>query len=294
MRVNTVMIFSQSVNNVMRHYENFFDLNESVSSGKKVNRPSDDPVDMGKILGYRTVGDAIKQYERNLNNGIALLNNTESSLANAEEIVMNAKVLAEQMATGTYTADQREMLSEQVENYIDDLIILGNTRISGRAIFSGYKTDTQTFTRDEYYNVSYHGDNHKINFEISESTYVAVNTTGQEAFMDGTNVFDVLRDLRNALQDNHQHGVQRALEQLNESMQQVIQERASVGTSLAQMNSAKMTLVDFAFQTETLLSETEDTDMIDALTRLEQSGIAFEATLKSTAMITNLNLVNYV
>jgi flagellar hook-associated protein 3 FlgL len=288
------MIFNQSVTNINKHYEKIYKLNEQVSSGKRINRPSDDSLDSGKVLDYRNMLSSIDQYTKNVNRGIALLRNTESALAGAEQIFIDAKVLAEQMATGTYTAEQRDMLSVQAEHFFGRLMVVGNTKVTDRYIFSGYKTDTKTFTRDDYYNISYHGDNNQIQFEIQQNTKVTVNSTGQKVFIDGTNTFDVLRDLRNALKDNDQEAVGEVLERINDALNQIVRERAIVGVALHEMESSKNILVDFGLQTVELLSNTEDTDIIDVLSKLKMREIAFGATLQSTSMVTGLSLVNFL
>jgi flagellar hook-associated protein 3 FlgL len=129
---------------------------------------------------------------------------------------------------------------------------------------------------------------------VQQETRVTITTTAQKAFISDTNVFDVLRDLRNALRDNDREGIQQSLPGLDRALSKVVSERAYVGTSLKQLESAEGVLTDFGYTTEELLSNVEDTDMADALTRLTMLRIAYEATLKSTSMVTELSLVNYV
>lgn len=294
MRVTINMIYSKSVYNLSRQYDQFYRQNEIVSSGKRINRPSDDPTDMVKILGLRTLEKSIEQYKKNIDNGKTWLQYTESALDQSEQVFMDAKVLAEQMATGTYDERQREMLALQAGQMFEQMMQIGNTKVVDRYIFSGFKTSTQTFTRDNEYNIEFNGDNGCIKFAVSQSTEVAVNTTGQNAFLDDINVFDVLRDLRTALQNNDQHSVQEALPKIDAALNQIIKERSYVGTSIHQMESAEMMIEDFGFKTVELLSDTENADLIEAVTKLQESEIVFQATLKSTAMITSLSLVNYI
>ncbi|MFC1591861.1 flagellar hook-associated protein FlgL [Thermodesulfobacteriota bacterium] len=294
MRVSSTMIFNQSVYNLNQRQETFFDLNEKVSTGKRVNRPSDDPIDAGRILGYRTLLDSIAQYQRNIDNGVTWLTYTESSLGDAERVFNDAKVLAEQMATGSYTAEQRDMLVGQAEQLFEHLMQVGNTKVVDRYIFSGFKTDSQTFTRDNNFNVQYHGDNSKIKITVKQNVNFAVNTTGQRAFLDGKNLFNILRDLRNALETNDQEAIGDILPEIDEALTQLSKERAAVGTSMNEMEATKFILEEFSLATEALLSTTEDTDMIEAVTDLSTHEVAFEAALKSTSLITSLSLVNYV
>lgn len=294
MRVSTQMIFDQSVYNVSRRHEEMYQSNEKVSTGKRVNRPSDDPVDAGKILGIRSLVDSIEQYKRNITAGSTWLSYTESSLGLAEQIFSDAKVLAEQMASGTYTEDQREMLATQAEQLYDQLVQVGNTKVVDRYIFAGFKTGTTPFTHDSDYNIQYAGDDSSIQISIQQNTRVTVNTTGQRAFISDTNVFDVLRDLRAALRDNDQDAIQRVLPQIDEAMNKIITERAYVGTAITQMEAAGQVLDQYSLATSEQLSAIEDTDMVEAVTQLKMQQIAYEATLRSTTMVTELSLMQYM
>lgn len=294
MRVTNNMIFTQSHINISKQYEQLFKINEMVTSGKRINRPSDDPGDIGKVLGYKALLCSLEQYKRNIETGSTWLNYTEAALSDAEQVFMDAQVLAEQMATGTYNEEQREMLAGQAEQLFDHLMQVANTKVSDRHIFSGFKTDTTPFTRDNDYNVEYHGDDNQIRFTINQNTQVTVNVTGQRAFLSDINCFDVLRDLRNALQNDDQHGIQEALPRINEALRQIVKVRTFVGTAIQQMDSTKMMIEDFSYKTSELLSVTEDADLIEAVTKLKEREIAYEASLKSTSLITGLSLVNFL
>ncbi len=294
MRVTNQMIFNQSMINIQMRYNEVFRMNEEVVTGKRINRPSDDPVDAGKVLEYKSLLGSIEQYKKNVETGSTWLNYTEASLLESGNIMRDAKVLTEQLATGTYNEDQRKMLVTNAEQLFERLMQAGNIKVSDRYLFSGFKTDTKTFTRDNDFNIEYHGDNGKIQFSVQQGIRVTVNTTGHDAFINGTNCFDVLRDLRKALSENDQEATGELLPRIDEALNQINTERAYIGTSMNRMDAAKMTLEDFAYNTSELLSATEETDLANAVTRLRAQEIALEATLKSTSMVTRLSLVHLI
>jgi flagellar hook-associated protein 3 FlgL len=170
----------------------------------------------------------------------------------------------------------------------------GNTKIMDRYIFSGFKTDTKPFTRDNDYNISYHGDTGSIRVAVQQNVEVTVNTTGQQAFIDGTNCFDILKDLRKALSENDQAEIGVILERIDDAMNDISKERARVGTSLKEMESSKMILEEMNLGTTELLSNTEDADVVEAVTNLKEMEVAFEAALKSTDLITSLSLAKFM
>lgn len=280
--------------NIQMRYNELFRMNESVVTGKRINRPSDDPVDAGKVLEYKSLLGSIKQYKKNVTTGSTWLNYTEASLMEAGNIMRDAKVLTEQMATGTYSEDQRKMLVTNAEQLYERLMQAGNTKVGGKYLFSGFKTDTKTFTRDNDFNITFHGDDGKIQVSVQQDIRVTVNTTGHDALINGTNCFDVLRDLRKALLENDQEAIGKILPRIDDALSQINRERAYVGTSMNRMNSARMTLEEFSYNTSELLSATEETDVAEAVTQLRAQEIALEATLKSTSMVTRLSLVHLI
>lgn len=294
MRITTGIIFTQSTININKQFEQLYKYNEAVSSGKRINRPSDDPIDTARVLGYRTLTSSLTQYKKNIENGSTWLRYTEAALADAEQVFVDAKVLAEQMATGSYTEEQRTMLANQAEQLYDHLVHVANSRVVDRHFFAGFKTDTTPFVRDENYNIEYNGDNGNIQLSIYQGAEVTVNITGQQAFVGDTNVFDVLRDLRNALGQNDQAAVGEMLPKIGDAMTQIVRVRAFVGTAMREMEASKMMVEEFGAQATELLSNTEDVDIVDAVSKLKERQIAFEAALKSTALITDLSLVNYM
>ncbi len=293
MRISYNMMYDQSEYNINKQYEEYFKLNEKVSTGKEINRPSDDPIGMGKILGYRSTISSLDQYSTNIERGTTWLKYTESALAQADELIIQARTLAVQMSSGT-NDEQLLQIAPQVEQIAEQLLQIANTSVSGKFIFSGYKTETLPFTMDEDLNVTYHGDNNKIKYSVDETTDVAINITGQETFIEGTNAFDVLKHFHDALADEDLLEVGVALEELDDVLNQIVKNRAVSGTAMKQFESSANLVEQFQFLSEDLLVDTENTDMVKRLTDLTAKETAFSAALQTTGMIRNLTLLNYL
>ena len=291
MRISYSMIYDQTEFNINRQYESFYKLNEKVTTGKEVNRPSDNPIAMSNILGYRSTISSLEQYETNIERGNSWLRYTEAALTQAEDLVKSAHTLAVQMSTGTNEA-QLEIIAPQVRQIAEQLLQVTNTSLSGKFLFSGHKTETLPFTMDADLNVTYHGDNNKIKYSVDETTDVAVNITGHETFMEGTNAFDVLKKFHDALTNGD--ALEIPVEELDAAFEQIVEKRAIVGTSMTRFESAARQVEQFKFLTEDLMIATEDTDMVKRFTDLQAAETAFNAALQSSSMITRLTLLNYI
>jgi len=293
MRISYNMMYDQSEYNINKQYEEYFKLNEKVSTGKEINRPSDDPIAMGKILGYRSTISSLEQYKTNIERGTTWLNYTESALDQAKDLIETAHNLAIQMSNGT-NEEQLSIIAQQAEQLSEQLLQIANTSISGKFLFSGYKTETLPFTMDEDLNVTYHGDNNKIKYSVDETTDVVVNVTGQETFIEGTNAFDALKNFHQALADENTLEVGESVEELNNVIDQIVKQWGITGTSMKQFESSASIVEEFQFLTEDLMVDTENTDMVKRLTDLTARETAFSAALQTTGMIRNLTLLNYI
>ena len=123
-------------------------LSNQISTGKRVNKPSDDPSGGATIMAMRTVLADIEQYNTNVGVSDDWLQESESALQSMKLVVEQANVLAEQMSTDTYRPENMDVAAEEIDILFESLIKLGNTRVGDRYIFAGYGTQNRPFTND--------------------------------------------------------------------------------------------------------------------------------------------------
>ena len=197
------------------------------------------------------------------------------------------------MGTGT-NQSQLDIIAPQIRQIAEQLLQVANSSVNGKFIFSGHKTETLPFTMDEELNVTYHGDNNKIKYSVDKTTDVAVNTTGHETFMEGTNAFDVLNKFHKALTNEDYLEVGPPLEELDAAIKQIVTKRSITGTSMNRFESTARHVEQFKFMTEDLMFDTANTDMVKRLTELQARETAFNAALQSSSVITKLSLLNFI
>ncbi|MEW6386761.1 MAG: flagellar hook-associated protein FlgL [Thermodesulfobacteriota bacterium] len=150
MRVSMATVYSYIQRNLQNLSEELSKINLSISSGKKYSSISDNPVEVGALLGLTTSSDQVAQYKRNLNTAQDWLATTESTLSNVGEIVKSCTATAEQMATGTYNASQRIAAAQSIQQLLEEIMQGGNANYNGQYILSGYKIDTQPFVEGAF------------------------------------------------------------------------------------------------------------------------------------------------
>jgi len=145
-RTSLKTLFQSITTNLNRLTWEMGRINNSIATGKRVNKPSDDPSGGALILSMRSVLADVKQYNKDVALADDWFKQTESILQNMKNVVEQANVLAEQMATDTYRPENLDVAAQEVGGLMESLIKMGNTRIEDRYIFSGQKTGIQPFT----------------------------------------------------------------------------------------------------------------------------------------------------
>ena len=145
MRVSLRNQYSNFLYNLQKTQSRLMDLNMQASSQKRINKPSDDPVGTGRVLNYRSSLAAIDQYRGNIDTAKGWLNLADESMMQVSTLLTKLKGLAEQGATGTMTASDREATSYEVRQLFSQLVNLANTRYEGKSIFGGQKFEGSAF-----------------------------------------------------------------------------------------------------------------------------------------------------
>ncbi|MDD3311596.1 flagellin [Pseudodesulfovibrio sp.] len=138
MRISTSQIYSQSLLQMNAALSDIAELNSMTSSQKKLNRPSDDPTGMGKVIELRAYNSALSGYSDNCTVCGEHLSLADEALSQASEQITAAKEVAEQGSTETYTAVQLQAMAIEMEGYLDSLMTIANTKFSAQDyVFGG-------------------------------------------------------------------------------------------------------------------------------------------------------------
>ncbi|AMK12148.1 flagellar hook-associated protein FlgL [Pseudodesulfovibrio indicus] len=141
MRVTQQMLFNRYVYNLNSSLTSLMDLNVKAQTQKNINKPSDDPTGMTRILDHRDTLRSLDQYAENISTAKGWLTSADEALMQVSTIITRAKELATQAATGTVDENNREQISYEMRSLFEQLVSLANTDFEGNSIFGGHKTD---------------------------------------------------------------------------------------------------------------------------------------------------------
>ncbi len=177
MRVTNKMISDQVIANLSRGIDRFMVLENMMSTGRRINRPSDDPIGTIKGLGYRSRLAQFEQYQKNIMHAKSWLSHVDLAVADMNSLLIDAKSIAVQLANADYDSTARRAAANEIESIFDQMLQSGNTQLGNRYLFSGQMTTTTAF-RSTSLGVVYEGDNGSINIEIETNTRISINTIG--------------------------------------------------------------------------------------------------------------------
>lgn len=295
MRISNRLMVETINRNIAETNTKIMDLQNIVGSGKRINKPSDDPIGAGMALQYKEALAKVDQYSRNIDFGDSWLAATENALGSVSSSLIRAKSLAVYQATESSSAQTRLATAEEIKGIYDEVMRLANTRLGNRYIFSGHLTDTPAFTRDEEYTATYGGDAGSMEVIIGEGVTIRVNRTGDGVFQDPeADIFAILKGLKEALEANDTEGIQAQIDPLTAAIDHIQEVRAGVGAAINRLEVATTYWNDFKTNLTNLLSETEDADLVDTISALKSQEVVYETVLASSSRIFEQGLVAYL
>lgn len=292
MRITPVMITNTVLRDLNHRLAQMNKYQEQLSSGRRLNRPSDDPGAVLTALRYRAQLGENAQYERNMNDAIAWLNTTDSALREALDTLQRVREIAVAGANSTIPAESLTALAKEVEQLRDHLGDIANTNYAGRYIFAGTKTLTPP-----YVSGTWEGNSNIFDYEVSSGVTVPVNVDGGAIFNSATlpKVFQVLEDLITDLQNDDAASISNTrIGEIDQNIDNILATLAEVGARVNRLEMAKSRMETTDVDLKNLLAQVEDTDMALAIMDLKSQENGYRATLAVGARIIQPSLVDFL
>lgn len=177
------------VNTLMQDLQNSLALVQKYNKeamGRRVHRPSDDPVATSKILKFSTDLSELEQYKSNISDADSLFKVTESSISEVSEVLQRLKDLAERAANETFTGEDHLKFQSEIKAIFDQLVTNANFNFLGKYVFSGFETDKPLMNKDGSYAVDVTDSQingvPKLNLLVGSGERMAISTHGFEVF----------------------------------------------------------------------------------------------------------------
>lgn len=306
MKISTSYLFDRSVNQMSTVQSDLAHTQAQVSSGKQVINPSDAPDQAAAIQRLKSVLNHQDSYLKALTTVKARLEGEDSNLQSVSDMLIRAKELAVQSANDTLNPANRKALALELQGLRDQMLSLANSRDSnGNYLFGGSRVKQAPFEQDSLGQVSYKGDQNRMQVRVGEQRSIPLNRSGAETFVpvirtdaDGQTsargFFGVMDDLIAGVTHSDRTAMQRGVGEMDNLLNGVSLARANVGTDLNVVEQQTQAIDETKLTLKTTLSNIEDLDMAEAITKMNKQMLSLEASQSSFAKITQLNLFNFI
>lgn len=256
------------------------ELNEQVSTGKRINRPSDDPGRISQLHNIRQQLSNQDVYQTNSTQAEQLLNVADQSLRDIHATLTEARELAVQFANESYNADQRSEAANVTDSLFERALSSANVKFNERYIFAGTAYDGAAYGDDG----SYTGSTDHPEVIVGDGITVKTGFDGSASLTSSSDMFAAIDGLQDALNANDTAGIIASLDDIDLALREIENTRVEVGGEMRR----SMDATDLASNLEVELTQAkasiEETNVVDAYSKLVQLQTNFDAAMQVASM----------
>lgn len=297
MRISTGMMAQSAITNVQAAYERIARSQEQMGTGRRINRPSDDPVSVQHMMTLKNAIERTEQYKRNVEEARNFLGVTDHALDEAMRLVRQARTLAVQAANDTIDSDVRANLAEQVKSAIRQLGSIANTAYGNRYVFAGQRTLAPPFEPSAGGGFDYVGGRSAsgdadIAVQIGPSDTMVVNTTGDLVF---EKAFAALEGLQANLEGGSSSLISREdLPAFDEALTGLMGVRVQVGSSVRRLENVLQRYDSATLSYTEIVSRIEDADIARTAVDLQTAELTYQGALAATRIGFQQSLLDFL
>jgi flagellar hook-associated protein 3 FlgL len=306
MKVSTSMFFDKASNQLGSIQGSLAKTQEQLSTGKQINKPSDAPDKASLITRLQSEMTRQASYQGNLDAVNIRLQAQETALTNTSDVMYRFKELAVQAANDTLSNADRNTIAMEMTQLREQILSMANSQDSnGNYLFAGSRVSQAPFGEDAKGRVVYQGDQSRMMVPVGDNRRMNLNIPGSDAFVRlvrddgkgnrvGVGFFQALADMVDSVKNIDRPNIQRGIKELDAMQQSISYANARVGTDMNVVYSQGAVLDEITLRLKTTLSDVQDLDYTEAITKMNKDQLALEAAQSSFAKISKLTLFSYI
>jgi len=270
---------------------------QEVSTGLRVNVPSDDPAAAAANIGVQDQLNANDVFEQNITSVTASMQTADSALSSAVSLVNQAISYGTEGANGTLNSSDRQAIAVEVQGIQSQMLSLANLSYQGSFVFAGTATQTAPYVLDSTSpsGVRYVGNSKTNSITLGNNVSLQTNLPGSELFSSPDNdVFQALQDLITNLQSGDTAGISTAVSEVSGAYNYINGQRVFYGNTLNQLNSQQTYLTSQTTQLAQQQNTLGGADLASVISNLENAQVSRQAALESMANTLQTNLFNFL
>jgi len=250
-------------------------LQQQLSSGRQITKPSDDPTGTVSALQLRSQLKQLTQYQASATDALGWLTTVDSAYSSISSQLQQVRTLVLQgMNTGTGSASSNEAIAQQVDQARASLLSLANTSYLGRPVFGGTTASAVAFDGTG----AYVGDNGTVSRTVGPN---------------GGNLFDLLSSISNDLRTNPS-ALGADLTALDARQVAITGDQSLAGAKYQRIQGVQTTSSTDTIQLKSQLSDLQDIDLADMAVQVSSADAAYQSALATTAKISQISLLDFL
>ena len=309
MRVTTLAQTNNAISYIEQQSATLAQVQNQVSTGIRVNQPSDDPVAFAQISQVKATVSRLTTYTQNISTATSTLNNSVSTLSDVNNLLVQAQQLAQEGADASTNSNQtdRAALATQVNSLINQALGDANSQPDGRSLYAGTATSTVPFTvattnaKGEPETIAYNGAAQSASVTTGENQTVNTRYAGSGVFQQpGADVFQALIGLRDNLENTSLSSTQLNTA-LNQSITQLTSARSAINdvtgqqsADLASLQTLSNTVSTSQLASQTQLTDLQSTDYASAVVQVQAQQTQLQAIYAMTAQLVQPGFLSFI
>ena len=303
MRVTANMSADTSVYNIQQGRNRLDRLQELITSGQNINRPSDDPISSRLLLDVGDKMKAFDQYNANIIKAKSWMQFSDTALGGMNDVMQQTRSLMNTMNSGSNDPNERQNVNNQLVELKKQMIDMVNTQYGDQYIFGGANNLVPPFNTA---NNTYAGDGTERQIEIAAGTTQTISITGDRLLLGvganpsygNTDILKTFDDLIAAVGDSttpsNPAAITTAVQSLEPASRQIFN---AINTNLSRMirvdNMAKLNETN-KNTLSNIVGNIQNVDMVKLGVQLNTEMNAFEASLSATAKLSQMSLLDFM
>lgn len=293
MRITQGMLSNNILRQIQASNEKIDVYQQQLASGKKITKPSQDPVVATMGISYRTAVTRIDQYQKNISQANMWMDNSDAALDQATQVMQRVRELTVEASNDSYTPDQRNNLGKEIDQLKQQMVTIANTKVNGKYLFNGNDTANPPVDPTTYQVTN---NNKPVSMEINEGTKVAINVDPTTVFnpQNKNSIFTDLNNLEQALGTGDGKTIGGYLDKIDGHINDIIAARADLGARQNRIQMTSNRLDQQQTVATKVMSNNEDADFEKVYTELNTAEVVHKAALQVGARVMQPTLVDFL
>lgn len=305
MRVSMLNLYSSNLQSLQNSTADIAKLNEMMSTGSSILRPSDDPIGSVRVIGNERDMAATNQYIKNTESLSTSFSRSETYMSSMVELQGRMREITVSANNGSLSPEDRAAYAAEMNELLEAFADTLNAKDeSGNYLFSGNKTDTPPIGKDASGNYVYQGDTNTREVQTSGSSWMTANSTAADfIFSNGsTDILNQTKEFIAVLEDPSLSPGDPAFSQAADDMQASLDDTlTSISSAITDIGGKQNTLslVQASHEERVLfnkevIGETEGLDYAQATAEYNLKLTTLKVTQQTFVQVSQLSLFNHI